>query len=89
MLLLQAPVAARRPVACKAGLTARAQELYDDLAADNSRVLSIDNIVDGFYISPKFIDKVCFDGHMTVLCCTAPAVPQTRPCTVKKSDKYR
>jgi len=32
--------------------------MYKDLAADNSRVLSIDNVVDGFYISPKFIDKV-------------------------------
>lgn len=55
---MQTPVAARRPVACKAGLTQRAQQLYQDLAADNSRVLSIDNIVDGFYISPKFLDKV-------------------------------
>jgi hypothetical protein len=49
-----------RAVLAKAspGLTPRAKQLYEELAAENSRVLTLDNIVDGYYISPKFLDKV-------------------------------
>lgn len=56
--MLQASIAPRRPVACRAGLTDNARRLFEDLAADNARVVTLDNIVDGYYISPKFLDKV-------------------------------
>lgn len=45
-------------MACRAGLTDNARRMFEDLVADNARVVSLDNIVDGYYISPKFLDKV-------------------------------
>jgi hypothetical protein len=64
-----------RAVVAKAGpgLTPRARQLYEELAAENSRVLSLDNIVDGYYISPKFLDKVSYP-RLASSCC-ASCVP--------------
>ena len=65
--LQAAPPAAVRPqrsVAAQAKtrkakeLTPRARQLFEELSDESSRVLDLDNIVDGFYIAPKFLDKV-------------------------------
>jgi hypothetical protein len=49
-------------------MTPRAMQLYDELSHENSRVLSLNNIIDGYYISPKFLDKVCTLPIMCVAC---------------------
>jgi hypothetical protein len=50
-------VAARAAASKRVELTPRARELYEELSHESSRVLSLPNIVDGYYIAPKFLDK--------------------------------
>lgn len=39
-------------------LPAGAQRKFEELTSENNRCLDLPNVVNGFYISPKFLDKV-------------------------------
>jgi len=51
-------VAVKASAASLMHLPQGARDKFERLTSEDSDVMLLDNIVDGFYISPKFLDKV-------------------------------